>query len=313
MHGVVVTAYRDFPQLANVLAALEDAKVHLHVDQKAEFSTDQWEYLRRLPGVDVVSAHNVGWGAIAHLHAIIDGVESILRDDSVELVHVISGQDYLSRPLSEYENVRDPSLAYLSVTEVTDQPTLLHRFRTRFEFPGHDLRDPEVWAADQQSIAEHTAAGKLRETLGTMPKLFKGMIWCSLPADMARYCVEVARTDEAFMDDLHHTRIPEEFFFPTVLMNSPFSERVSRTSSHFMVWTKGRARNSGPAVLEEQDLNDILASGKVFLRKVTTEESSDLVAALAQRIGARIVPPTAWERSPAGSGLRALVRRFRRG
>ena len=286
MHGVVITAYRDFPQLASLLRALPDARVHVHLDRNAAFTQAQRRFLESLAHVVVASTYRVSWGGISHLRAIIDGVESLTQEPAIETIHILSGQDYPCRPLSTYSEIRDPHRAYFSLTAVTDQPELLRRFRTRFEFPDQDLRDPAVRAGDALSIDRQERSGNVRTTLGSMQRLYKGMVWGSLPADMARYCVKVARTDRAFMDDLVHSRIPEEFFFQTVLMNSPLAPRVSPNATTFMLWTPGRAVNSGPAVLNIGDLDQILASDKVFVRKVDSTDSAELVAALADRIGA---------------------------
>ncbi len=288
MHAALITAYKDFEQLAHLVSALSDARLHVHVDKKSLFTPDEFRWLASRRGVTVVQTYAVSWGGFSHVAAMIDGLAALSSDDRVETIHILSGQDFPIRPLAEYAETRDPRIAYVGYTKVTDQPYLLHRFQTTLEFPDQDYRDPAVRAADEASIKRRLASGEVRTGLGSYSPLYKGIIWSTLPRDMAAHVVHVAATDAAFMSDLRSTRIPEEFFLQTILMHGPFRDRVSGNNPHYVRWTPDGAGTSLPACLDEHDLETIIGSRKIFARKLESPRSAVLRQALSERLG---LPP----------------------
>jgi hypothetical protein len=67
-------------------------------------------------------------------------------------------------------------------------------------------------------------------------------------------------------------------FFQTLVMNSPFGERVLGKNFRYVQWPAHGARN--PEVLAEGDLARIVQSGAHFCRKIDSGTSAALVARL---------------------------------
>lgn len=100
---------------------------------------------------------------------------------------------------------------------------------------------------------------KERKKLGSFERIYKGLVWASLPITVARYAITYADTHSKFMADLMHTAIPEKFFFQTILMNSMFRENIVCNSLRYMDWNRRNGRR--PAILDESDYNKIKTSG----------------------------------------------------
>jgi len=71
---------------------------------------------------------------------------------------------------------------------------------------------------------------------------------------------------------------PDELFFQTLVMASPFAPRVLPRNYRYVQWPAGAARN--PQVLVEDDCVRIRASGAHFCRKLEGVKSAGLRARL---------------------------------
>lgn len=69
---------------------------------------------------------------------------------------------------------------------------------------------------------------------------------------------------------MKYTFAPEEMFIQTVVMNSPFAEKVRNSSLRHIMWTGGPS----PKILTMADWAGILISDALFARKFDTELSS---------------------------------------
>ena len=67
---------------------------------------------------------------------------------------------------------------------------------------------------------------------------------------------------------------PDEMFFQTLVMASPFAARVVARNYRYVQWPAGSSRN--PQVLVEDDLARIRASGAHFCRKLEGGRSAGL-------------------------------------
>lgn len=72
-----------------------------------------------------------------------------------------------------------------------------------------------------------------------------------------------------------HTLIPEEFFFQTIIMNSPYKENVVEKNLRYTDWS-GK-NGSRPSFLDETDYEKIIKSGDFFARKIDSNISDKLL------------------------------------
>lgn len=71
------------------------------------------------------------------------------------------------------------------------------------------------------------------------------------------------------MNNLNYLKIceiAEEFFFQTILINSPFKENIVCDHLRYINWTF--KNGSGPAILDEEDYEKIKNGNYLFMRKI---------------------------------------------
>jgi hypothetical protein len=79
----------------------------------------------------------------------------------------------------------------------------------------------------------------------------------------------------AFLRAIRTTYLPEEIFFQTYFLNSDLRDRVVNDDLRYVDW--GKRYGSIPAFLDESDLQPILKSNALFVRKVSSGISEGLL------------------------------------
>src|SRR5882762_8023749 len=108
-HGVLILAHQYPDHLTDLIKCFdEDFHFYIHIDKKSRFTTSDIAALRKIPNVELVTQeYRVLWGGINHLRTILLLAKEALKRSDLEYFHVISGQDYLIKPLSYIKRIFD--------------------------------------------------------------------------------------------------------------------------------------------------------------------------------------------------------------
>lgn len=77
------------------------------------------------------------------------------------------------------------------------------------------------------------------------------------------------------MKDLVHTVIPEEFFFQTIILNSPY--KLGVITQNMQYFDQNKRNGSARAYLYETDYEKIIDSEKFFAREIDMNISKELL------------------------------------
>lgn len=268
MQGLLITAYKDYSGLRQLLTALSPyVRCYVHVDAKCEITEDQCKELMTIPGVFAERKFRVNWGSMAHLKAILFLMEHALKDADVSYYHVISAQDFpaISHTefLARFDNERH---IYMQCLKTTDYPQLENRYRHYHLMDMINYQDQsdriQNWVGRIDRWQE-----KLHINRQFVPKR-KGLVWVSMPRDAA-YEAVYSKHAEMLIHKLRYMYIPEEFYFQNVFEGTELERQIIRDPLRFSIW---RTEDSpSPDILTDKDLPAINASGCVFARKIVAE------------------------------------------
>jgi hypothetical protein len=116
------------------------------------------------------------------------------------------------------------------------------------------------------------------------PVSWYGNLWCILSREFCSW-LNTSETTETFRRALKHTKIPDEFFFQSIIMQSPFASTINGDPRRHLEFKPGA---TGPKTLTLKDLDQMLASGAFFARKFDEAVDADVLRVLARRLGARM-------------------------
>jgi core-2/I-Branching enzyme len=268
----LIRAHTAPDQLARLVRRLDegDVRFYVHVNRRTdeETFTAMQGGLRGRDNVVWLPRVSCYWGGYSLLQATLVGIEGILASrDLPDHAFLLSGQDYPLRPPREIE-------AFL---EARRGRNVLHHF----SLPA------EEWAAEGggfnrlrypyfERIRYNTRLLRLPFPRRFPPglKLYGGMGFWALTGDALATVMRFVAERPDVLRFLRRTKMPDEIFFQTVLLNGPLAETVENEIVHYIDWSAGSAH---PATLGVGDLPKLRASGKLFARKFDASVDSKIL------------------------------------
>jgi hypothetical protein len=260
-------------QLGRLVARLDTPSARFFIHVSARTSEETYEAMRHA----LAGRSNVVWtprvdtyyGGFSMLRAALASLELIaeagpLPDQTV----LLSGQCYPLRPAPEIE-------AYLDERR---GKTLMRNFplpSDEWAGEGGGLdRLERMWF---ERISYRTRLFRLPLVRRRMPKglePYGGSAWVALSAEAVEYVLRTLRERPDVLRFFRHTLIPDELFFQTLLMSSPFRDSVLNESLHYIDWSGGGVH---PAVLTIRDFPALRESGRLFARKFDVKVDGEVL------------------------------------
>jgi hypothetical protein len=209
------------------------------------------------------------WGRIGLARAVLLGLDTAARVvPDLSWALVVSGQDYPCRPMSSIEDElhaggHDAYLRWFPVGDPADdvvpwQALTRERYLHRMRLPGTHRHVP------------FARRPPFRDGLG----LFIGDMWPNLSAAAMDHVRSQRERYPVVERYLARCQAPDEALLPTLLLNDAEHLDVVNDRKRFIRWTPGSPH---PKVLTTADLDDVLASGDFFARKVDGERGAELL------------------------------------
>jgi hypothetical protein len=304
----LIQAHKDLGQLNALVEQLRDDDfiVYVNLDRKCALDPHGVHPSARL----VRNRVDVHWGTFSQVQAALNSLDQIVAEvPAFDKVVFLSAQDF---PLLSNARLKD-ALAELSGRELLDTVAIgpepgqwAAGFRYQYFHRGDG--SPLTRLACRIANRAMRAAGVTRRVPGGM-RAYGGSSWWAL----SRACVQdilarVAR-DPGLVRFFRRCACPDEMFFQTLVMNSPFAGRVLGQNFRYVQWPEHGARN--PKILDESDFERIAASRAHFCRKIDSAASARLMPRLlALRVGRVGTPvPTrtfAYRKHTRGHGVPTL-------
>lgn len=273
----------------------ERVNIYIHVDKKAysAFSTIMAKY-ESMDNIHFFSRYNIHWGGIQMVDAEKALLEYALKDEDNFYFHLLSGVDFLCRPLNElfdfFDNKENQYKEYIECVPVnaiwSDE-----RIRSRFFcWNIHDLIDTRKWHLGllNRYLSHMQWFLHIRRKAFPYPVLMGGSQWWSLSLKGAQVLFE-AMNDLNIRKRFCYTYAPDELFASTVIGNSDLSlvnekclqnkEEISENLKcmRYTPWWKKEKRGIHPLALTDEDYALIKSSGAFFCRKIDLKHSKNLI------------------------------------
>lgn len=118
-------------------------------------------------------------------------------------------------------------------------------------------------------------------------KVYKGAQWFSISNDIVKYIVEFCSKNEWYVKRFKWTSCCDEIFFHTIVMNSPYAEKICHCDLRYIDWKQKIEGESLPRILDESDYEDIISSDRLFCRKLDEEKSRTLINKIRRNISSQ--------------------------
>jgi hypothetical protein len=274
---ILIHAHKDLEQLNALVGQLVDDEflIYVNVDAKSAIDVGALHPAARL----VLPRIDIRWGAFSQVEATLHSMRQIVGQAGVfDKLVFISAQDF---PLLPNRRLKQ-QLAALAGHELLDCVPLgapgwscAERYQYFHGGDGGALARLACRAANGLMRAGGVAR---RMVHGWQP--WGGSSWWSMSRGCAGMILRRVGADPAIARFFRTVACPDELFFQTLVMNSPFRPRVLFDNFRHIEWDPGGARN--PKVLDAGDFERLRASRAHFCRKLDPAASAGLLPLLCQ-------------------------------
>lgn len=255
-------------ELVTVLSAAPEDTVVVHVDRKVDQRRVKAfeDHFRNRPNVLVFSEVRCKWGGISLVDVTLRALEKLTRTGRpYSYVSLLSGVDYPIKPLAEFRY-------YLKASHGNE-------FIEAYSFYTQRWIKTGIYAERFEYVFPFARSGlltypfllwyKLVELIDLrrpMPKGFvpySGSQWWTLTRGFIDW-LQTSSESRELLQRMRATFVPDEMYFQTLVMSSPFSDRVKFRNLRHIEWL-----GSGtPYTFKSGDFNRLARSPQFFCRKI---------------------------------------------
>lgn len=274
----IIIAHHQFPLFQRLVDRLNQPGVSFvfHISRNCEkgFYEQVKATYKDAPNVAFAQRVGIYWGNFSIVRAVLNGIEALHASGfEYDYAISISGQDY---PIASHEEicqalVKGNGKQFLEwySTDTMEDDDYRRYLSTHFW-----IRNIHVWYPhtdrDSWAIKLYNKVFGLffpqRRTLPNGYDGYKGSFWWHLTPDCIDYVYHFLETIEGkrLLRYFYFTYHAAEFFFHTLLLNSPYKDQIINEDHHFAIWY---TETGHPKTFTEEDFDTIINSGKLFGRK----------------------------------------------
>ncbi|MCR2822005.1 beta-1,6-N-acetylglucosaminyltransferase [Lederbergia panacisoli] len=114
--------------------------------------------------------------------------------------------------------------------------------------------------------------------------LYSGSQWFSVPYEVAEYIIEFLNENEWYYPYFKNTLVPDEWFFHTIIMNSPYKSHVVNNNHLFIKWGKQMSNRNSPIEIARNHIPVIEESDCFFARKFDETVDKSVIDYFATKV-----------------------------
>ncbi|MBA2850513.1 hypothetical protein HNP86_000644 [Methanococcus maripaludis] len=290
----LISAHNQEKHLYNLINRLNNEKVHffVHIDKKSEL--DKFSKLNEFKNLTFVEERiNVNWKGFSQVESTIKLLKCAITS-GISFKHFVflSGSDY---PIKSNQHILDffsnSEKNYIDFKKISDDNSIISYLKNRSW-----RRKLTMWHFYDTLKINWNAQGNqyklfvyrvfiicnlILNLILPKRKFFKefkaygGSQWWSIDENTVKYILEFYENNLKFINYYKYTDSPDEMFFQTLILNSPFKENTVNDNLRYIDWSLPVER---PKILIEEDFEKIINSDKLFARKFNNKRSKKLIA-----------------------------------
>lgn len=299
----MITAHSQPSHLQHLVFALNNQSTHfyIHIDKKSDMSA----FLQYSFPSDVVFLKNrvvIHHAGISLVNAMLQLLQAAYLNEKCQYFQFLSGWDY---PIKNNQFIvgymeKHYPMNFINFYPLVDDADFVDNIK-KYHFIDSIQSTPGFF---------HKPLNALQRLVDFLPfnrSFFPGMVpyrgscWFCLNRETVGYILEFLKTEKgkAFLEYFKYVACPDEIFFPTLVLNSPYArscryfkrdiaqvripmKNENKAYLHHIDWDQTR---ENPALLDMSDYETLRNSKALYARKFHEEKSASLLAAIDQLIG----------------------------
>jgi hypothetical protein len=281
----LIVAHHDIKQLTKLINALDhpNALFVIHLDAKFDIDIGQFERdVCCCSKIHIVEERNdVRWGGFMQVQVTLQLLSIAVNQYTPDYITLLSGQDFPLKPHSYIFDFLEKNRGkeFIDWFSVPDP----------LKWPGRGGVDryEYYWFIDEIGLQQSLNLVDAQRNYGMVrafPEGYQscgGSSWFTITSACARYITDLTFQQPDLVQFFKFCLCPDELFFQTLILNSPFRHSVVNNNLRYIDWSERKAH---PKVLGKMDLEKMIGSSHQFARKFDTNTDEEVVDIIGQLI-----------------------------
>lgn len=275
----LIMAHKNPRQLERLIVTMKHTMfdLYIHLDKKTDIKS--FRHLDKYDNVFFIQNRiECNWGGYSFVKAILNSLTEVLNSGrKYEFINLMSGQDYPLKPMNDI---------YLYLTERLGMSFMA------YELVGHSWWEHAVTRFKFYHFTDFKLMGRypLQKIANTLMPHRKFPLnlplygstnssWWILSVEAAKYLVSFIQDNAKLKKFMKFTWGADEFLITTIIMNSPYKDKVVNDNLRHIDWSRGGAH---PKIFSKNDLQDLVQTDKCFARKFDINVDEDILDLIDQ-------------------------------
>lgn len=270
------------------LITIEKADVYVHIDKKnADMVRGK---IMSHPRVRVLpTSINCEWGDISQVDTTILLLKEVLAaNNDYDFIALRSGQDLLVKEGFKHFLTENNDKVFLHYKKVSDENLGFMKISwPKFTRKRYTSTHP-IRVYRRVLLNCYKKGINLSPNQNHFPKeysFYKGSQWFTLPFEVAKYVIDFLDKNPWYYQFFERTLVPDESFFHTLILNSPYKAKVVNTNLMFLKWGETLSERNSPQNLTSDDVTLIEASNEFFARKFDENIDGNVIDYFLKKLG----------------------------
>ena len=290
-----ISAYKLPEQVVRLVKKLDSPGTwfYIHVDKRSGDQIFQVikEDLRSLENVVFLKRHSSYYGSFGHVRATLKGIDTLLRSNSdFDYVVLLTGQDYPIKTNVYIQDYLNANYGKSFMSHYTLADPFSGKWRERLSrlyyfneqgshtFPGYKVFRHVLYK--MWKVSKSTMDLELFFPTGITP--FFGNAYWVLFRKHVEYIAKFVHRNPGYLGFFKHTRVPDEVFFHSILLNSGDCSYIVNDDLFYIDWSEHK---SSPAILTTQHLTQLQNTEDLFARKFDTTVDGLILDLIDSQVG----------------------------
>jgi len=280
----LILAHTNLPQVNRMINALqhEQAEFFIHFDVRVPLDEIRKCPFYNAPGVTILrNRHKINWGGYNMVRATLGLIRAACKKKEAGYLILLSGQDFpLKSTAFIYDFLKkDYGREYLEYFSLPSDNWALNNGLDRIQY---------LWFVDTIHIDDCFKLYEMQKYNEMSRKYFHelppygGSQWWCITTECADYLLRFLRNNPVYEEYFQYCFIPDETFFNTIIMNSPFKERTVNNNLKYIVWPGGGAH---PLTFTLNEWDMLMQCDRLWARKFVDQGNSPILDRLEAHIG----------------------------
>lgn len=281
MQAIMIVAHKNPEQILELCSLLKpEFNIYVHFDTKCPLSQDNINAFKKM-NVNVYSKYSVKWGSYSICKAELLILKEALKNKDNAFFHLISGQDWPVKRISELKNFyKDNENIYLTceptekITKNNERIIWWYKFYYCYDL----INRRSIYGKAIHRILIFVQRLLHIDKLRTLPKelaIYSGSQWFDMPRHCVEYCLDYVDKHPEYEKFFSTSFCSDEAFFQTIIMNSPLKDKVVSDNHRYVLWTS--KHGSYPAILDIDDVSSVQTGNYHFARKIDSRFSREFM------------------------------------